>query len=440
MASEATENSPLLASTTSSASTASGSAAPEPNRPKPPRTVTFNPNPVSKTIEPEPDYRRPNRINTPSFQASHNAPPSPSAISTGGLGGFPAALNNKLRRRNSHGSTPQYPNSPGVQLKLGPQRSTKNAQKLKLLPNPEFGDEGPDEESGRDVYSQYTRIKDPTARRDAARLGKADRDRLPRVTAYCTANKYQLEGLMRFLKGRGKARNANPKLIDECIYTPYSYTTKQRDATTEDRQRHRQEQDQVGQGPPSPDREWESQRRHSTGEVDAAETGFHQTDLVDLRNDHRNGFHDGGNSMMDHHHAMGYDSAIADGDDAVADFDVEIHTPEVFLFEYGVVVIWGMTLAQEQKFLKEIAKFEMEKLDADDVETEYFNFYYTREYQARIYNDFITLRDKNNYMTKLAISHALAQSVKVCPSPGPPFAHHPVSSTNPDPRLPSSKS
>jgi uncharacterized Rmd1/YagE family protein len=137
---------------------------------------------------------------------------------------------------------------------------------------------------------------------------------------------------------------------------------------------------------------------------------------------------------------MGYDSAIADGDDAVADFDVEIHTPEVFLFEYGVVVIWGMTLAQEQKFLKEIAKFEMEKLDADDVETEYFNFYYTREYQARIYNDFITLRDKNNYMTKLAISHALAQSVKVCPSPGPPFAHHPVSSTNPDPRLPSSKS
>jgi uncharacterized Rmd1/YagE family protein len=225
---------------------------------------------------------------------------------------------------------------------------------------------------------------------------------------------------MRLLKGRGKARNANPKLIDECIYTPYSYTTKQADGSGEDRQRHRQEQEHEYQGPPSPDRQSESQRRHSTGDVDAAETGFHQTDLVDLRNDHRNGFHEGGNSMMDHHHAMGYDSAIADGDDAVADFDVKIHTPEVFLFEYGVVVIWGMTLAQEQKFLKEIAKFEMEKLDADDVETEHFNFYYTREYQARIYNDFITLRDKNNYMTKLAISHALAQSVKVC-SPSSPF-------------------
>ena len=71
-----------------------------------------------------------------------------------------------------------------------------------------------------------------------------------------------------------------------------------------------------------------------------------------------------------------------------------------------------MTLQQEQRFLKEISKFESEKLSEDDVQTENFNFYYTREYQARIYNDFISLREKKNYMTKLAISHALAQSVK----------------------------
>jgi len=94
------------------------------------------------------------------------------------------------------------------------------------------------------------------------------------------------------------------------------------------------------------------------------------------------------------------------------DFDTQVHTPEVFLFSYGTVVIWGMTTQQELRFLKEIAKFEVEKLDKDDVQTEDFNFYYTREYQARIYNDFISLRDKNNYMTKLAISHALSQSVK----------------------------
>ena len=95
------------------------------------------------------------------------------------------------------------------------------------------------------------------------------------------------------------------------------------------------------------------------------------------------------------------------------DFDTQVHTPEVFLFNYGTVVIWGMTVQHEQRFLKDIAKFESEKLAEDDVQTENFNFYYTRDYQARIYNDFISLREKKNYMTKLAISHALAQSVKV---------------------------
>jgi uncharacterized Rmd1/YagE family protein len=94
------------------------------------------------------------------------------------------------------------------------------------------------------------------------------------------------------------------------------------------------------------------------------------------------------------------------------DFDTLVHTPEVFLFEYGTVVIWGMTTQEEKRFLKEIAKFEVDKLGKDEIETEEFNFYYTREYQARIYNDFISLRDKKNYMIKLAISHGLSQSVK----------------------------
>jgi len=104
----------------------------------------------------------------------------------------------------------------------------------------------------------------------------------------------------------------------------------------------------------------------------------------------------------------------ADSDPSLStqDFDIQVHTPEVFLFEYGTVVVWGMTVHEERRFLREIAKFEVEKLGKDDIETEEFNFYYTREYQARIYNDFISLREKRNYMTKLAISHALSQSVK----------------------------
>ncbi|KAK4252093.1 hypothetical protein C7999DRAFT_37071 [Corynascus novoguineensis] len=385
--SSATESTPLLPPDT---------ASPEaPRSLKPPRSVTFNPNPVSKTIEPEAAYQ-----NARSSQ-SHRQPVSPSsssAISVGGLGGGPpmlSALNNKLLRRNSHGGVPSGQTA-GLPLvaaaagglpKIGPQRSTKNAQKLKLLPNPEL-EPDIDEESGRDVYSQYTRIKDPSARRDAARLGKADRDKLPRVTAYCTANRYQMDGLQRFLKGRGKTRGANPKLIDECIYTPYSYSSKQVQMTR---------QENLAETHSNPE------RRHSTGNLhDAPGESSHSA----LGNGLSEG-HEAADDILARHI-----SDVSLGGSELVDFDVNVHTPEVFLFEYGVVVIWGMSAAQEQRFLKEISKFEVEKLAPDDVETEKFNFYYTHEYQARIYNDFITLRDKNNYMTKLAISHALAQSVK----------------------------
>ena len=35
---------------------------------------------------------------------------------------------------------------------------------------------------------------------------------------------------------------------------------------------------------------------------------------------------------------------------------------EVFLFEYGVTVIWEMTEAEEKRFLNEITRFEVESL------------------------------------------------------------------------------
>jgi uncharacterized Rmd1/YagE family protein len=214
-----------------------------------------------------------------------------------------------------------------------------------------------------------------------------------------------MEALMRFLKGRGKTRSANPKLIDECIYTPYNYTSK--NARSRD-----------------PVQNYE--RRHSTG-GDAIDVAQQRSDLADLpleeagseTLDHNGHAHSDANGNGNGSHIDSADllgSAVEDHDsisETNPDFDTQVHTPEVFLFDYGVVVIWGMTEAQEARFLKEIAKFETEKLAPDDVETELFNFYYTKDYQARIYNDFITLRDKNNYMTKLAISHALAQSVKV---------------------------
>ncbi|KAI0013911.1 DUF155-domain-containing protein [Xylariaceae sp. FL0662B] len=385
-------------------------------RPKTPRNVTFNPNPVTRTIDPDPSSRSssPGTLNTVPYARATG--PMASGSSPSGPPPMFSALNNRLRRRNSHGAIfTSLPPTVGPASKIGPQRSSKNAQKLKLLPNPEFDEEVPDDESSRDVYSQYTRIKDPMARRDAARLGKADRDRLPRVTAYCTANKYQMDGLMRFLKGRGKNRKTNPKLIDECIYSPYNYGTEKSAGRAEGTE----------EIPQRPVQAYE--RRHSTGQVEEHSETYNRENIQKLQaeqQDDTSGTQQTFSPGRDIHNDLAYsshpddESAIHDPHSHLnhqpydADFDTQVHTPEVFLFEYGVVVIWGMSPSQEQRFLKDIAKFEIEKLNPDDMETECFNFYYTREYQARIYNDFITLRDKGNYMTKLAISHALAQSVK----------------------------
>lgn len=97
---------------------------------------------------------------------------------------------------------------------------------------------------------------------------------------------------------------------------------------------------------------------------------------------------------------------------------------EVFLFEYGVTVIWGMTESEEKRFLNEITKFEVESLRmktlkcvlivaVESREDESFNYFVTTAYPPRVYNDVFIIRDAQNYMIKLSISHAIAQSVKV---------------------------
>ena len=48
-------------------------------------------------------------------------------------------------------------------------------------------------------------------------------------------------------------------------------------------------------------------------------------------------------------------------------------------------------------------------------EDESFNYFVTTAYPPRVYNDVFIIRDAQNYMIKLSISHAIAQSVKVPP-------------------------
>jgi len=219
--------------------------------------------------------------------------------------------------------------------KLGPQRSSRTTQKLKLLPEEPV----PESSDGSDVYSQVNRIKDTPARRDAERLGKNQRSLLPRVTAYCTASSYKMKDLIRWLKDNKRVHESHPKLFDECLYTPFVY------------------------------KDWRGDKRMDK-------------DLIRLDDE-------GGEITIDDRHT------------------------DVFIFEYGVVVLWGFTLREEQAFLNDLEKFENEKLAQEDIQIEEFNYYITKSYQPRIYNDFITLRDGSNYMLKLSISHAVSQSVKI---------------------------
>ena len=385
MASSSTETTPLISSLAHSASTGKSTT----NRPQ--RTVTFNPTVASSSP----------RLQPRTTTAAYLDPPSSTTHEATSHGGQPmlSTLNNRLRRRNSSGANTLRP--PVSAPKIGPQRTTRTAQKLKLLPDPEHGDDDDDEESGRDVYVQYTRIKDPTARRDAARLGKADRERLPRVTAYCTAASYKFDDLMRFLKGKARLRGAQPKRFDECIYSPYNYGRKGPEDVSSTG---------VHDGYPS-----DRPRRFSDSAIEVeVQSERRRENLIDMESTAPDVVDDVDGHAEGSEHAQRPIPVHADSDPSLEgpDFDTQVHTPEVFLFEYGTVVIWGMTVHEEKRFLKELARFETDKLGKDEIETEEFNFYYTREYQARIYNDFISLREKKNYMIKLAISHGLSQSVK----------------------------
>lgn len=363
-----------------------------PRATRPSRSVTFNPlttiSTYGGTTTSDPTFR-PLQTGSPPVQNINATGGAPRAGSQPML----SALNSKLRRRNSHGAPLTAP-AP-VAPKIGPQRTTKNAQKLKLLPDPVTAgeDEIFDGDFPRDVYSQITRIKEPAARSHAARLGKADRDRIPRVTAYCTANSYRLEGVVKFLKSRAKTRGANPKLFDECVYSPFDYQY-------EEKQKGGRFFPAVG-GNGHQERRT-SERRYSDSAVEVEDnTKSRREDLID--------FHEEPSRPGD----VSSEHAVSTPQSEEAfEIDTTIHTPEIFLFDYGTVVIWGMTPADESHFLSDISKFASSILSPDDTQIENFNFYYAREYQARIYNDFISLREPRNHMIKLAISHALAQSVK----------------------------
>ncbi|KAG2152661.1 DUF155-domain-containing protein [Suillus bovinus] len=265
-------------------------------------------------------------------------------------------------------------------LKVLPDQPTSSTTQGKILPRPDAeeslgttgdtddGDDEDEDESdedeGEDVevrLRQISQIPQGTARRDALRLTKKKAKSLPRVTAYATASSYRLHELSKFFNARRESYHADPKIIDEVLYTSYAYE-------------------------PQVNQEANAKSQPASGDL---------LGIPEL------------NPLI----SEAEDNGRSSNRKKISKFHTVPTEAEIFIFAYGTVVIWGMSEAQEKRFLSSIKRFEVERLAPDDIEMEDLNYYYAN--YSRIYNDVITLRKGSGYMTKLSLSHALSQSVKI---------------------------
>src|SRR4029077_12497296 len=83
---------------------------------------------------------------------------------------------------------------------------------------------------------------------------------------------------------------------------------------------------------------------------------------------------------------------------------------DVFYFPYGAVVCWNISKETSLQFLEETRPFESQRYD--EIETDEFTYIYDANTPPKIVEDEIILSNQD-VLTKLAISHGIAQSVKL---------------------------
>lgn len=110
---------------------------------------------------------------------------------------------------------------------------------------------------------------------------------------------------MKFFNARRESYHTNPKLIDEAIYTPYVYDPPS--SHQDDNRRSR------------------SQSNNPTGDL---------LGIPELRSEE-----------------IDVEMGARGSAKKKSKFDTTSTEAEIFLFDYGTVVIWGMTEAQEKRFL-----------------------------------------------------------------------------------------
>ncbi|KAI0457428.1 hypothetical protein F5B21DRAFT_464442 [Xylaria acuta] len=327
-------------------------------------------------------------------------------------------------RRVSGGGLPNLASRAGQQNM--PSRTTRISEKLVLLP--ETPDELESDEDGErvQVEDEGRPLKDEerdVLRKRGGLRGKSYAERLPkferaeklaRLTAYCTAQSYKMKSTSEFLR---KKHDAKTKLYDDCLYTVYhtpllpgveGYRVRSRPILkspgtgktvldleierSEQRDEHMGYYDEYGEG--------EQGSSPSNGDGNNRQYADEAPAITD-------------NSQPGSRH-VGPVNRFSSNAKQFA---------EMFVFSYGVVVFWNFTEQQEKAILADITFAESETgvslvtrpLEQSDFETEEFHFEYNDDVKRpRIFNDMITLLPRSDHMVRLTISHAIAQSTKLC--------------------------
>ncbi|PSR87165.1 hypothetical protein BD289DRAFT_242504 [Coniella lustricola] len=319
-----------------------------------------------------------------------------------------------------------------------PQRTTKVSEKLVLIPDaPDDDDdieedigllEGEDERSRRRLMEQeedrpLRDVELDVLRKRGGIRGKSYAERLPkrqraekvsRLTAYCTAQSFKIKATAEFLRTKHEAKT---KLYDDCLYVVYHLPL--RSGIEGYRVRSKPILKTPGTGKTVLDLEIErSERRdHHYGYVE----------------DYGNSLGMGSPSTL---HPIPSNSSDEQQRHSVSPSGEQPSTSpinrlapdaknfaEMFVFAYGVVVFWNFTERQEKDILGDLNFAESERggslvvrpFEPNDYETEEFHFEYSADLKhPRIFNDMITLLPRSDHMVKLGISHAVAQSTKLC--------------------------
>lgn len=337
-------------------------------------------------------------------------------------------------RRTSAGGLPNAQSRTGQPMPL---RTTKISEKLVLLPETDpKDDDGVDEEIESDsilarrLQGQENRpLKDEEldvlkkrggvrGKSYAERLPKMQRkDKVSRLTAYCTAQAYKIKPTAEFLR---KKHETKAKQYDDCLYVIYALPLL--NGTDGYRVRSRPILKTPGTGKTVLDLEIErsEQRDHHGGYFDDdAYMGSSPERIPSVPS-----------QFSDSSSSPGRDNPFHHDDDESSMNRLAPDAKnfaEMFVFSYGVVVFWNFTENQEKDILADLTFADADladtgtgslltrPLDQDDFETEEFHFDYSADVKRpRVFNDMITLLPRSDHMIKLTISHAIAQSTRLC--------------------------